>query len=166
MAGRGPAPKDPGTRQRGNSTSTKAKLSVVRPEDIEIPPMPNADEYIADPFGQKAQWNPAVVRWWNDIWSSPMSAEFSDSDIHGLYLGCMYFHEQLNPLAKPTARASFATKFEQVVRNYGLNPMARRSLQWEIDRGDEAATRTDKRRQAQSQLTPKVPASDPRKNLA
>jgi hypothetical protein len=93
-----------------------------------------------------------------------MSAEFSDSDIHGLYLGCMYFHEQLNPMNKATERAGYATKLEQVIRNYGLNPMSRRSLQWEIDRGDEAEQRTRQRRDAVAASRKPRAIVDPRKN--
>ena len=172
MAGRGPAPKDPSTRARGNKTSTRATLRVIDPSDVHIPELPPAEDFVASPFPadseyyEEPRWNPAVVRWWRSIWSSPMSAEFSESDIHGLYLACKQLQESLNPRNKPTEQAAFMTKFEQSTRNFGLNPMSRRSLQWEIDRGDEAADRTDRRRQAKAQHATPKPAFDPRKKQA
>ena len=172
MAGRGPAPKDASVRARNNKSSTKATLYAVEPEDVDIPPMPPAEHYVPCPFPESSEfyyepfWFPAVVAWWEDIWSSPMSSEFSDSDIHGLYMGCKQLQESLNPRNKATEQAAFMTKFEQTVRNFGLNPMARRSLQWEIDRGDEASDRVDKRRQAKAQTRPAKPAFDPRSSTA
>ena len=171
MAGRGPAAKDPSVRARTNKHSTKATLYAIEAGDVDIPPMPPAGHYVPSPFPESSEhyvepfWYPAVVAWWNDIWSSPMSSEFSDSDMHGLYMGCKQLQESLNPRNKATEQAAFMTKFEQTSRNFGLNPMARRSLQWEIDRGDEANDRTDKRRQAKQQTKPATPAFDPRKSV-
>jgi hypothetical protein len=167
MAGRGPAPKDASVRARANKASTKATLYAIEGE-VTIPPMPAAEHYVPCPFPESSEfyyeafWYPAVEQWWIDIWSSPMSSEFSESDMHGLYMGCMFLQETINPRNKATERAAFATKLEQINRNYGLNPMARRSLQWEIDRGDEATDRTDKRRQAKAQSRPATPTFDPR----
>lgn len=129
--------------------------------------MPDPMQYVSSPFPPGSDlytepaWFPAVKDWWTDIWSSPMSSEFNDSDVHGLYLGCMFFQESLNPLNKMAERMSAATKFEAVVRNYGLNPMARRALQWEIDRGDTADKRTRARKMAER--SPVKAVDDPRK---
>lgn len=163
MAGYGPTPSDPNKKTRTNKTSTRATLGII--ENPDIPPMPPASDYVAE-----RAWNPAVVRWWNDIWSSPMSSEFMSSDIHGLYLGCKQLHESLNTSNKPTDQASFMTKFEQTIRNFGLNPMARRALQWEIERGTEAETKTQERerkmREAAEKKTGPTGVVDPRKGLS
>ena len=162
MAGYGPPPSDPNKKTRTNKTSTRATLGII--ENPDIPPMPPAGDYVGE------AWNPAVVRWWNDIWSSPMSSEFMSSDIHGLYLGCKQLHESLNQANKPTDQASFMTKFEQTIRNFGLNPMARRALQWEIERGTEAETKTQEReqkmREAAEKKTGPTGVVDPRKGLS
>lgn len=165
MAGHGPPPTDPAKKTRTNKTSTNAKLFAV--ENPEIPPMPSPEDWVKRLDGQ-SYWNPAVIKWWTDIWSSPMSGEFSQSDIHGLYLGCKQLHESLNPSNKGTEQASFMTKFEQTVRNFGLNPMSRRALQWEIDRGSEAAGRTaDREAKAKERAESNGPKAvkDPRKGL-
>lgn len=166
MAGHGPAPKDPSTRARGNKTSTRATLAAV--ENPEIPEMPDPMQYVPSPFPKGSDlysepaWYPAVKEWWEAIWSSPMSSEFSEeSDKHGLYLGCALLQESINPMNKITERMSALTKFEGVVRNYGLNPMARRALQWEIDRGDSADKRTRARHMAER--SPVKAVDDPRK---
>ena len=148
----GPTAMDPTKRQRGNKTSTKATLQERDPDTIKIPPLPEPEDYIGSAFPaghelyQEARWNGAVVRWWQEIWSSPMSSEFTESDMHGLYLGCTYLHQMLNPLNKATEKTAYAMRFEGVQKNFGLNPMARRSLQWEIARGEEAVAKTAKRK--------------------
>lgn len=151
MPGHGPAGKDPSTRQRRNKTSTKAVLKAV--EDPDIPALPPADEWLhaieSDDPGSTppVEWPQPVVRWWNDIWSSPMSNEFVDSDIHGLYLACFYMSQVLNPWLKMSDRISASKAYETQVRNFGLNPMSRRTLQWEIERTEEAKAKGEKRRQ-------------------
>ena len=150
MAGQGPPAKDASTRQRRNKTSTKAVLHAV--ENPDIPPLPPADEWLAgiedeEPGAPAREWPKPVQRWWEDIWSSPMSTEFVDSDIHGLYLACFYMSQVLNPWLKMTDRISASKAYEVQVRNFGLNPMSRRTLQWEIERSEEAKAKGDKRRQ-------------------
>lgn len=170
----GPLPKPSGTRARGNKSATKATLKPV--ENPEIPPMPNPahwlqtmdesqpdpDEFDEDgkrrrgrprstapmPPPARPEWNPAVEAWWDDIWSSPMSQEFHASDVHGLYLACFYLHQTLSPWVKMSDRLAAAGKYEAAVKNFGLNPMSRRSLQWEIEKAEEARDRGERRRSA------------------
>ncbi|QGH79244.1 minor tail protein [Gordonia phage Sukkupi] len=151
MAGTGPAAKEASTRQRRNKTSTKAVLHAV--DNPEVPPLPAASDWlggIEDITGDGEQiereWPEPVKAWWDDIWSSPMSQEFVDSDIHGLYLACFYLAQVLNPFLKMSDRISASKAYETQVRNFGLNPMSRRTLQWEIERSEEAQERGRKRR--------------------
>lgn len=165
-----PLPKAPEARSRGNKSSTRATLKPV--ENPDIPPMPPArfwlmsvdesvdpkqdpdtgkrkrgrpSELAPAPPPEEPVWNPAVVAWWNDIWSSPMSQEFHESDVHGLYLACFYLHQTLSPWLKMADRLQAAGKYEAAVKNFGLNPMSRRSLQWEIAKVDEAHERAQRR---------------------
>ena len=146
MPGHGQDPKDASTRQRRNKTSTKAVLHAV--ENPDIPPLPPADEWLGGIEAEdvEREWPAPVERWWNDIWSSPMSSEFTDSDIHGLYLACFYMAQVLNPWLKMSDRISASKAYETQVRNFGLNPMSRRTLQWEIERTEEAQAKGAKRR--------------------
>lgn len=155
---RGPVPKDAASRQRRNKASTKAVLSAV--VDHDIPPMPPAEDWLPSVFGDQGQsddadaskayemltqWSPAVIRWWESIWSSPMSNEYHEADIHQLYLACFYLQQTLNPFAKITERLAAAKQHEAQVARFGLNPMSRRSLQWEIERSEEAMLKGKKR---------------------
>ncbi|QZD98844.1 hypothetical protein SEA_TRACKER_1 [Gordonia phage Tracker] len=160
MAGTGPAPKPASARQRKNKTSSNAVLRPV--ENPDIPPLPPAGDWLASqdeiaagsPIADR-EWPKPVQRWWEDIWSSPMSSEFVDSDIHGLYLACFYMSQVLNPWLKMSDRISASKAYETQVRNFGLNPMSRRTLQWEIERSEEAQYRGRKRRER------KIPDSAP-----
>lgn len=155
----GPAPKPIGAAQRRNKSSTKAVLHLA--VDHEVPALPPAADWLPTLEGAlgavkdsepapEPEWPEPVVRWWNDIWSSPMSNEFVDSDIHGLYLACFYMAQVLNPYLKMSDRISASKAYETAVRNFGLNPMSRRTLQWEIERSEEAKER-GKRRRARSE---------------
>lgn len=169
----GPTPKPLGTTQRKRQSSTKAVLKTAT--DHEIPSLPPAAEWlttIEEEFGRKdgtsappREWPDPVVRWWNDIWSSPMSNEFVSSDIHGLYLACFYMAQVLNPFLKMSDRISASKAYETAVRNFGLNPMSRRTLQWEIERSEEARDRGKRRRErsgGQEAASPNEPSNDPR----
>ena len=86
------------------------------------------------------QWAKPVVKWWNDIWTSPMSQEFVESDIHGLYMACVYLHESLNPYYKVAERLKNAQAWETTIAKYGLTPTARESLRWQVAQGTQAQT--------------------------
>lgn len=115
---------------------------------------------VDDPTEESFQqeWFEPVVQWWNDIWTSPMSNEFVDSDIHGLYLACYYLHESLNPWYKLTERLTAAKMFEATVKNYGLNPSSREQLRWSVAQGTAAQNRTNHLRKSMSDGIQKSPA--------
>lgn len=178
MAGHGPAAKPAGTAQRRNKSSTKASLKLT--VDHEVPALPTASDWFpVDPTDPASvifpgtddgelRWPAPVTRWWNDIWGSPMSNEFVHSDIQGLYLAAFYLAQALNPFAKLSDRLSAGKAHEACIRNYGLNPMARRTLQWEIERVSEAQSRGAKRRagtpESHGDGRNRVSAPDPRQN--
>lgn len=168
----GPNPKPLGTHTRARNSRNKSSAATLVPVvNPDIPPMPPARDWLQtldesfdpkeDESGKRKrgrpsevapgpppsepEWNPAVTAWWHDIWSSPMSAEFHESDVHGLYLACFYLHTTLSPWIKMSDRLAAASKYEAAIRNFGLNPMSRRSLQWEIAKVDEAHERASRR---------------------
>lgn len=161
-----PLPKHPAARQRRNKSSSKATLSLV--VDHKVPMMPNPDHWLHRPDdvpGPDPVWSPAVEAWWEDIWSSPMSNEFTDADIHGLYLACFYLQQTLNPYLKIADRLNASKAYEAAVKNFGLTPMSRRSLQWEVERAEEAQAKGAKRKaryQDDDADSPPVEQADPR----
>lgn len=152
----GPQPKDPSRRARRNKTSTRAVLRAV--ENPEIPDLPEVRD-----------WHSQVLDWWERAWESPMSSEWTTSDIDVMYLAAGLMQEFWSGEARPADMKSIASEVRQLLGQCGLTPMSRRSLQWEIDRGEEASERTAARRsvppkpiltKAQSE------AADPRRGIS
>lgn len=147
MAGNGPAPKPAAQRRRRNKTSTARTLRPVTGE----PSTPKLPQRRIG--GKPSTWTTQTKRWWDEVWSSPMAGEFDPSDLHGLLILAVlvdvFWRDPCPDNAKELRlhRAAF-----------GLTPIDRRRLQWEIERGEEAAASTAERR------TPKAvkAAADPR----
>lgn len=151
---------------RRNKSTTRATLSMVH--DVQAPELPDG-----------RSWHEQTTQWWIDIWASPMAPEYDDSDRHGLFaLAAMVddywqLEDALND--DPTVemrmkllrlRSSLMSEIRQQRQCFGLTPIDRRRLQWEIDRGDEAESKTRKRKAAASKSTQdQVPAVDPRNVL-
>ena len=153
MAGKGPPPKPAALRQRRNKTSTAATLE---PEDAtaerEVPELPaRADE---------TDWHPMVVEWWEAVWRSPMAPEFLEADMKGgLYL-LADLHQLRWTARSATAliEASKEIRLQEV--RFGLSPIDRRRLQWEVARSEEVERKKSKPKKA----TP-PPVGDPRAAL-
>jgi len=145
MAGMGPAPKPAHMRQRRNRASTGAKLQ--------------ADPKLKAPDLPDRPWHPMTLAWWADVWSSPMAPEYDDSDRHGLFMLAVLIDEFW---LSPTKDLAAEIRLQR--QSFGLSPIDRRRLQWEIDRGDEASERTKKRRSVPARKNEEQPA-DPRSIL-
>ena len=145
---KGPAAKHPSVRARTNRVATQRKLrSVVRPT---IPPLPDHTD-----------WSVAVQDWWRRAFSSPMSEEWTESDVDALYVAASLMQAFWDPETSLTFRIRAASEVRQVLGECGLTPMARRRLQWQIEQGEEAAVRTSARRSAK-RATPVAAVADPR----
>lgn len=136
---------------RRNKSVTRSTLS--RDHDVQAPDLPE----------RATGWHHLTVDWWADIWASPMAPEFESSDTHGLYMLAdlvdAYWTEE-----SPKARAALAAEIRLQRQCFGLTPIDRRRLQWEVERTDEAQDRGAKRR-AQRAPKPAEPAADPRSVL-
>lgn len=142
------ASKPASTRARRNKTSTRA---ILRAEpDIVVPGLPSHTE-----------WHEAVEMWWADIWSSPMAPEWCDADVHALFLAAKLMQQVWADGTSAASRVTSATEVRHLLRECGLTPLARRSLQWEIERADEAQDRGEQRRAAKT-TRPKSSRPDPR----
>jgi hypothetical protein len=141
----GPAPKDPSVRARRNKVSTRAKLRA-NPK-LKAPVLPE----LVGVF-----WDRKTLDWWSDVWASPMAPEFDDSDAHGLIALAMIVNDFWTV---PTARErkECAAEIRMQSQRFGLSPMDRRRLQWEIERTDEAQAKGARRR-----ATKKASSKDPR----
>lgn len=133
---------------RRNKPTTRATLSRIH--DVVAPALPD----------RETGWHHLTEDWWAAIWSSPMAPEFESSDRHGLFvladLVDSFWTEESSK-----ARSALAAEIRLQRQCFGLTPIDRRRLQWEIERGDDAAEKTQRRRTA----TPSGTRSDPRSVL-
>lgn len=116
---------------RRNKSTTKATLTVVH--EVKAPKLPL----------REGGWHQQTVEWWYDIWASPMAPEFDQSDQHGLFMLAVLVDEfWRNP------SQALAAEIRLQRQCYGMTPIDRRRLQWEIERTDEAVDKGEKRRAA------------------
>lgn len=137
--------KDPSVRARRNTASTASKLT--RPAG-KVPPMPDGPV-----------WHPEAKRWWNDVWSSPMSPEWDESDEHNVIL-CALLYNDIWSAETAKERKDAAGEFRLQRKDLGLTPYDRRRLEWTIESADEAKDRGRQRRARRA--TPAETGSDPR----
>lgn len=150
----GPVPKNAATRQRRNRTSTKATLEAPAATAIDLPTRYSSfkcqecyltvGKHTAEQFDKEEiaphayepaeeAWRDLTLVWWSTIWASPMADEWVDADVPGLV--------QLAVLVDDfwrTGNRELAAEIRMQQREYGLSPLSRRSLQWEVIRVQRA----------------------------
>lgn len=167
----GPPPKDPRLRQRRNKTSTAAKLSLV-PTGIEVPDLP--ERTIRHPeTGEPMvrEWHPRATEFWADIWESPMAPEFLKADHHGLYILLTLVDAYWRRMddGQVTGANELAKEIRMQRQCFGLTPVDRRRLQWEVERVEQATEKKSQRRKAKTEKSAKRGKSasdDPSQHLA
>ena len=111
-------------------------------------------QLLARPDGEP--WHPAAAEMWRAVCSSPMGAEFDASDLHALLrlLDLVHIYWSLPP-EKLVTKVQLAAEIRLESQAFGLTPLDRRRLQWEIERVEEAqasARRPRPRKQADPRL--------------
>src|SRR3989304_1353224 len=118
----GPIPKPTALRQRRNRVSTGATLVAEGSERQRAPSRPTPRD-----------WQPMTRAWWKDAWRSPMAAEFLRADVHGLYI----LAELVDAFWTDPEDLKLAAEIRQHRMAFGLTPIDRRRLQWEVERVEE-----------------------------
>src|SRR5690606_24283927 len=152
MAGRGPAPKPAHLRQRRNKKAGAATLPPEPDESRKPPTLPNPD---------KRKWHRLTRQWWKRVWQSPMAQEYLPTDFDGLARLALLvddFHKATN--AKDRKELIQEIRLQEA--RFGLSPVDRARLHWEVDRGEEAARKRIMRKEPAS---PPATAQDPRSVL-
>lgn len=141
----GPAPKDASTRARRNKTSTAATL--------------RADAGIIAPELPANDWHPMVIDWWRALWASPMAPEYDESDRHGLF-ELAIIRNDFWQAETAKERKDAAAEIRLQDQRFGLSPIDRRRLQWEIERTEDAKAKGERRRTTTAPQS--GPKGDPR----
>lgn len=147
----GPAPKSSATRQRRNKTSTAATLTLA-PSGKKPPTLPKRK----DERGKFVKWHPRTLKWWESVWHSPMANEFLDSDVHSL-LTLAELEDEFHKTTDVRTRLELVKEIRLQRQAFGLTPIDRRRLQWEVRRASEAEAKPAKKRGR--------PKKDPREYL-
>ncbi len=134
---RGRIPKPPGLRKGHHRRSARAVLPTeAEAAGQEVPPLP--------PRHRGGKWHPRVLQWWQDIWRSPMAAEWLAVDRCGLEMLAVLQQDFWTAPAKDRARYAAGIRLRE--EKFGLDPVSRRRLSWEIDRAEIAVKKTAARR--------------------
>lgn len=129
----GPLPKHPAVRQRRNKSTSRALLPVDAFPVLEKPRLPNCPN--------EGSWHNMAKRWWEDVWSSPMHYEFLGGDVPSLF--------RLVALVDRFWKGgslSVATEIRLLEREFGLTPLSRRRLEWQVAQSEEAKDKHERRR--------------------
>jgi hypothetical protein len=119
MAGHSP-PKPPGQRRRRNAGQNQWRELPAEGRRGSSPALPGED------------WLDSTIAWWKTIWASPMATIWEDADLDGLH--------RLAQLRDAQHRGDLPVSalgaMQALEDHYGLNPKARRMLQWEIKQSE------------------------------
>jgi hypothetical protein len=151
---KGPIPKPSALRQRKNKVVTAAVLpSLEASKGNAVPPLPQRES-------PAEIWHPKVVEWWRSFWTSPMAAEVQESDkLGGLTLAAESLHRAWTA-REDSLFLRYLEAFHKLLTEFGGSPIARRRLQWEIEKAESAEERTTARRQKRKLV--EVSKQDPR----
>ena len=145
----GPKPKPAALRQRRNKASTRTQLPAG--ERATRRPLPR----------RKEGWRPETRKWWEVVWASPMAQEYVEADAQGLLMLAAVVDQYWR-----TYSVDLLREIRLQSAQFGLTPLDRRRLQWEMDRGEEAeAKRRDRASRAKAPSAEKPKKGDPRNLL-
>jgi hypothetical protein len=125
----GPPPKPAGERRRRNAV---APVVTLPPKSHRRAP--------ALPSGGKRKFLKATRDWWATIWASPMAAVWLPADVPAL-IRLAHLIDQAN---RGEASTMVLAEIRQLEDRFGLSPMARRRLQWEVSRAAAPADEGEK----------------------
>lgn len=144
MAGMGALPKAGSTR----TEQRKKTLGRVLNQRLEtIPKLP------VHPDGA---WHKMTREWWKDVWASPMAPEFDNSDKHGLFLLALLV-DNFWCAESAAARIALSSEIRLQSVRFGLSPIDRFRLQWQIEATGEAQDKGKRRRNATAATTGAAP---------
>jgi hypothetical protein len=136
----GPLPKDPALRARTNRVPGHATLTMEPAQKRRVPALPKLTRLV-NGEAQRVEWHKMTRAWWRDVWLSPMADEYLDADAHGLYRLAVLVDDFWNA---PSEKLAAEIRLQQ--QCFGLTPIDRRRLQWEVERVEAVVKQRPPRR--------------------
>jgi hypothetical protein len=97
---------------------------LTAPESPEVPAIPNPDG---------RTWHSLTLVAWEHAWSSPMASQWLETDVDALgRLALLWDEFYMAPDTKTMAEIRLQEQ------RFGLSPLDRSRLQWEVSRAEEA----------------------------
>ena len=161
MAGRGPAPMPPGrARRQPSRKATAAVLFAPEPGSVKVPELPPRPQDWHHPMLNRppVDWHPPTLAWWLDLWHSPMAAEFDASDIPGLHVVAVLWDDFWRA-ETPRERLAVLAEIRLQGARFGLSPMDRRRLQWQIEETEAKQAQGRKHERQKATEQPSTPAA-------
>lgn len=131
---------------RQNKTKKAGRATLEAPVRARIPKLVGPDDHA---------WHELTLKWWRKVWKSPMAGEYLDTDVDGLARLALLidaFYHSGDPKLMAEIRLQEA--------RFGLSPVDRSRLQWEVAKGEEAANRRG--RTTNPATKPDTSSGDPR----
>ena len=135
----GPLPKEQIVRQRANKSASRAVL----PPEIE--PRQKPPSLPTHPGHPVEKWHTMTRAWWRDVWQSPMAGEILRADEFALFMLAALIDSFVK---KPSVQ--LAAEIRQQQREFGLTPLNRRRLEWQVAQTDEAVQKYHRRQAKQA----------------
>ena len=158
----GPAPKHASARRRTNKIPGAAKIQRLQPVSgkVKFPPLPKTRR-------DGDEWHPDTIKRWKAVHTSPMASEYDESDFFGL-LDLAHLWDRAHKADSDNLALKMQAEIRMSEQRFGLSPLDRRRLSWEIERGEAAEVKTRQRRnqQAVKSAESKPDEPDPRQILA
>jgi hypothetical protein len=140
----GPLPKPASQRRRRNRASTATTLRALQP--VAIPRLP-----VKKP-------HPLTRSFWRELWESPITPELTSVDVSGLLMLAVLV-EDFHRADSVIERINVSREIRLRGAEFGLTPISRRRLQWEIARVSEAEARRAARVKSPTRPDPRLTAS-------
>lgn len=136
-------PADNQISKAGRKTELAERVAAASSPVPALPKHPPRRTEEGDEF--PVEWDAQTVAWWNDVWTSPMAAEWDDSDIHNVMVVALLY-DDIWAATSPKARKEALAEYRLQRADLGLSPYSRRRLEWTIETANEAKERGTRRR--------------------
>lgn len=152
-----PAPKKhPSVRARTNRATTAKTVTADGAKRV-VPPLP---EHPSE------AWHPQTIRWWNEIWNSPLPDTWQSFDLGSVFTLALSYND-IWLAVSASGRKEALSEYRLQRKDFFIAPYNRLQGEIVIETADEAKARGAQRRAGQSTGV-KQPAkgSDPRRLFA